>query len=457
MQRVLGPAVSAAILFASSVAMANGRFPAANRIVLSPSEPDLVIVRATYGVLRSQDEGATWSFLCEGALGLPQMATEDPALGLTAAGALVAGVLIPPGLDVSNDQGCTWSCVGGALAGQAIADLAVRAETPATVVALTMPTDDAGEPGPSAVFQSTDDGANWSQLGQALDPSLLVTTVDVAPSDPHRLYVSAVRGFGPGRTASLFVSLDDGTTWTEESVPLDTTVEAFIYIGGVDPEDADRLYIRTGATKGQSGATRLLVSVDAGRSFQVGLTLTGQMLGFALSPDGEKIYAGGNIDGLFVGERETGAFVRTPSVVRGGDGGPVDIHVECLATRGSELWACADEPSGFIAGVSTDDGMTFEPRLHLASIGAALPCAASPSSALACGADAGASQCGGMPFEQLCLSLGCSDAGPPATVPAPASWEARGGCSSVASPGAGLLAATGASAALAMARRRRRR
>jgi len=420
--------------------MANGRFPAANRIVLSPSEPELVIVRATYGVLRSQDEGATWSFLCEGALGLPQMATEDPALGLTAAGALVAGILIPPGLDVSNDQGCTWSCVGGALAGQAIADLAVRSETPATVVALTMPTDDAGEPGPSAVFQSTDDGASWSQLGQALDPSLLVTTVDVAPSDPHRLYVSAVRGFGPGRSASLFVSLDDGTTWTEQSVPLDTTVEAFIYIGGVDPEDADRLYIRTGATKGQSG-----------------LTLTGQMLGFALSPDGEKIYAGGNIDGLFVGERATGTFVRTPSIVRGGDGGPVDIHVECLATRGSELWACADEPSGFIAGVSTDDGMTFEPRLQLASVGAALPCSPSPSSALACGADASASQCGGVPFEQLCLSLGCSDAGAPSLDPGRATWEARGGCSSVASPGAGLLAAAGASAALALARRRRRR
>jgi photosystem II stability/assembly factor-like uncharacterized protein len=457
-QRPLALAVACAALLAPSRAMANGRFPAANRIVLSPSDSDLVITRATYGVLRSEDHGATWSFLCEDALGLAQTATEDPALELTAAGALVAGVMIPAGLDVSNDEGCTWSCVGGALSGQAIVDLAVRSETSSTLVALATPTDAAGQPAGPAVFQSTDDGSHWAQLGQALDPSLLVSTVDVAPSDPHRLYVSATRGFGPGRTASLLVSVDDGATWTERSVPLDTTSEAFIYIGGVDPVDADRVYIRTGAPKGQSGATRLLVSVDGGSTFQVGLTLSGQMLGFALSPDGSKIYAGGNIDGLFVGQRETGTFARMRSVVRGGDGGAIDVHVECLATRGSELWACADAPSGFIAGVSTDDGATFEPRLQLGSVGAAIACEQGAPGVLACGADASASACSGQPFAQLCMNLGCSDAGvEPTVAPTPApSGEAHEGCSSVASPGAGLLAAAGVSAALAVARRRRR-
>jgi uncharacterized protein (TIGR03382 family) len=450
-------AVAAAILLAPAVATANGRFPAANRIVLSATAPELVLVRATYGVLRSQDNGSTWSFLCEDALGLPQAATEDPALELTPAGALVAGLLIPAGLDVSSDLGCTWTCVGGPLGGQPVVDLAVRSETSSTLVALAMPAADVDGPAGSAVFQSIDDGANWSPLGQPLDPALLVATVDVAPSDPHRLYVSATRGFGPGRTASLLVSLDDGMTWEERNVPL-TPSEAFVYIGGVDPLDADRLYLRTGALKGESGATRLLVSTDAGGSFQVGLTLTGQMLGFALSPDGEKIYAGGNIDGLFVGQRDTGTFVRTPSVVQGGDGGPIDVDIECLATRGSELWACADEASGFIAGVSTDDGATFEPRLHLGNVGAAISCASSATASLACGADASASQCSGAPFEQLCMNLGCSDAGAtPAVAVAPAPREARdGGCSASGSSGVGLLAVAGASAALALARRRRR-
>src|SRR5271167_3521237 len=61
-------------------ASANGRIPAANRIVLSPTNPNLVIARATYGILPSYDTGRTWTFLCEDALGLPQMATEDPAI-----------------------------------------------------------------------------------------------------------------------------------------------------------------------------------------------------------------------------------------------------------------------------------------------------------------------------------------------------------------------------------------
>ncbi len=456
---MLALAMTCTALFVPSRAMANGRFPAANRIVLSPSDPDLVITRATYGVLRSEDRGATWSFLCEDALGLAQTATEDPALELTGAGALVAGVMIPAGLDVSNDRGCTWSCVGGALAGQAIVDLAVRSEVSSTLVALATPTDAAGQPAGPAVYQSTDDGSHWAQLGQALDPNLLVSTVDVAPSDPHRLYVSATRGFGPGRTASLLVSLDEGTTWTERAVPLDTASEAFIYIGGVDPLDADRLYVRTGAPKGQSGPTRLLVSVDGGNTFQVGLTLSGQMLGFALSPDGSKVYAGGNIDGLFVGQRETGTFARMQSVVRGRDAGAIDVHIECLATRGSELWACADDPSGFIAGVSTDDGATFEPRLQLGSVGAAIACEPGAPGVLACGADASASACGGQPFAQLCMNLGCSDGGvepPVAPTPAPSS-KPPGGCSSVPSPGAGLLAVAGVGAALALARRTRRR
>jgi len=453
------PIAGAVVLLLPGLATANGRFPAANRIVLSPSDPGVVLVRATYGVLRSFDAGATWGFLCEDALGLPQTASEDPALGLTASGALVAGLLIPPGLNVSTDQGCNFTCVGGPLSGKAIADIAIRPEAPAAVVALTASSDDPGGTVPAGVFASVDDGAHWTQLAQDLDPSVLVTTIDVAPSDPHRLYVSGTRGFGLGRTASLFVSLDDAATWTERSVPLDTASEAFIYIGGVDPVDADRVYIRTGAAKGQSGPSRLLVTTDAGRSFQASLTLTGQMLGFALSPDGSKVYAGGNVDGLFVGARDGGTFVRTRSAVRGGDGGLVDIHVACLATRGSELWACADEPSGFVAGVSLDDGATFDPRLHLGSVGAAIACPASAPTSAACGADANAIQCGAAPFAQLCMNLGCSDSGVEVEMApeAPPSWKAMGGCSSAPSPGVGLLAVVGASAALAGARRRRRR
>jgi hypothetical protein len=428
--------------------MANGRFPASNQILLSPSNADLVIVRATYGILLSFDRGATWTFLCEDALGLPQAAGYDPALALTASNALVAGLLLPAGLEVSSDTGCNWRCAAGSLANEAIADIAVRPDAPHTVVALTSTAffDDAGGGWHSQGFLSTNDGADWTPLGRALDPSVLVTTIDVAPSDAHRLYVSASAGFGATRTAVLYASTDDGAMWTAHPVPLDTTLESSIYIGAVDPIDADRVYVRT------SGQSRLLVTADAGQSFQPVLALTGQMLGFALSPDGSKIYAGSAEDGLFVGDRATLTFShRSP------------LHVQCLATRGPELWACSDETVGFVAGVSMDDGAHFVPKLHLESARAAVACKADSHGPLACGADANAAQCSGGPFEQLCMNVGCTpdaaapDGGAVSVAPRP------GGACRCAVSGANrrvpapLLAAPIAMAIAVLRRQRRRR
>jgi hypothetical protein len=402
--RVTGALVGVVALLTPGSAWGNGRFPAANQIVLSPSDPNVVLVRTTYGILPSSDHGTTWAFLCEEALGISQMAIVDPALALTAGDALVAGLRYG-GLNVSTDTGCNWRCAGEQLAGEWIVDVAVRPNAPHTVVALTSTLLDAGGGQHVQAFQSVDDGATWTPLGMPLDPSIQVTTIEVAASDPHRLYVSATRGFGPQRTASLFVSIDDGTTWTEHVTPLDTALEVSVYIAGVDPLDADRVYLRT------QGKSRLLVTLDAGQSFQIPLVFEGQMLGFALSPDGSKVFAGGDVDGLMVGDRASMSFASQPSIVLGSDGGPTKLYVQCLATRGSELWACADESNGFIAGVSTDDGATFAPKLHLNSVRAPIRCCASAPGALACGADSGGAQCSGDPFTSLCLNVGCAGDG----------------------------------------------
>jgi hypothetical protein len=402
--RVVAIVVAAALCLAPRQGRANGRLPGANRILAPSQFPNLVIVRATYGILPSMDDGTTWSFLCEDALGLPETATIDPALALTSSGALVAGISPqPPGLDVSNDDGCSWTCAGGPLAGQAIADLAVRPNAPDSVVALTATFNliDGGTTASSQVFESTDDGANWTALGTPIDPSVIVTTVDVAASDPNRLYVAGTRGFGTARTASLFESTDDGATWTERPLPADPALVAPAYIAGVDPANADRVYVRT------SSPSELLVTDDGGQSFQSVLSLHGLMQGFALSPDGATIYAGGQDDGLYVGDSTALAFTQVSTV-----------HVQCLATRGSELWACADdqETGGFIAGVSTDQGATFTAKLHLGSVSAPVACGPAPAGAFACGADAGGSQCSGMPFANLCMNLGCAaDASAPAS------------------------------------------
>jgi hypothetical protein len=470
-------------------AVANGRYPASTAVALSTNvaDPDLVVVRATYGLLISRDDGASWRWLCESALGVPSVSVEDPSVALTASDALVVGH--EDGLAVSHDVGCDFACVEGPLAGQAIVDLAVRADDPHAVVALASSYvfGDAGPAYDTRVWQSLDDGASWAQLGVPLDPAVAVTTIDVAPTDPQRLYVSGTRGYGSSRTASLFVSANGGASWTERPLPFDAATEVQVFIGAIDPTSADRVYLRS------SGVSRLFVSSDAGRSFQIPLTLTGPMLGFAIAPDGSEVYAGSEEDGLFAaaGAATDGAAAAATdgAVVTAVDGAAASatdgglafrkiasIHVQCLATRGTELWACSDVESGFVVGVSTAGG-PFVPKLRDGELAGPIACDDEAQGTLACGADASAAQCSGAAFSTLCATLdGCSqgDAGSGAassvhldgSTPlsdaatlveiSPMHTSSACGCSTVAGHDASARVAVGA-IAIAVVRRRRRR
>ena len=402
-----------AILLHSSPAAANGRFPAANQIIFSPTDPDLIILRTTYGILPSRDHGATWQYLCEEALGVTTAAIVDPPLGLTHNDSLLAGVGY--GLNVSPDTGCNWNCIGGTLANQVIVDLAVRPDNPSSAVAITgtfVPQPDSGqETSYSQIFETVDDGVTWAPIGIPIDPAVIVQTVDVTKTDPNRIYVSGTRSYGTQRTASLFVSKDKGTTWTEWQLPsdkYDPTTEDSIFIGGVDPTNADRVYLRSSAqpTGGQSRLTVVTLAADgtpptftgayrfdAGTAFLGGFT--GEMLGFALSEDGSRVYIGSQEDGLWSAQASDLELQKISP-----------ISVQCLATHGAELWACSAAKYGFVAGVSTDEGKTFTTKLPLiGSLSGPIACAPS-STQVACGQTANAAQCGNY-YISFCDSYSC--------------------------------------------------
>jgi hypothetical protein len=453
--------LGATLLAWPSSAHANGRFPESNAVFFAPNEPDTVLLRTTFGLISSRDRGKTWDWVCERAVGLAGV--EDPMYSVTPDGTMIASTF--SGLSVSHDKACNWAYVGGALDSLVFVDLASRPSTPGHVVALSSSyggQDDAGFIFyKSTLFETTDEGKTFGALAATISPELLSETVDVTPSDPDRMYVSAVRDPGTTAKAFLLTSTDHGKTFVENPLPLVQTEHA-AFIAAVDPINADRLYVRT--SNAVDMPSRLLVSDDAGKTFRTIFTGQGALLGFALSSDGKKAYVGGTKDGLYAASTTDFNFTQRSKV-----------EIQCLKLADDGLWACSSEKSGFVLGLTKDEGATFEAKLHFCDVRGPLTCPAGTTTNTECSLG-GTTSTASPPWPQQRAVLGCSaseldggvdqDAASGAdgsTNPAgPETMDGGGGGCSVRAPAptpiAALLGGIAASIALiAVSRRRRRR
>lgn len=385
--------VVALLVIAARDAKGNGRFPASSAVVFSPASDDDVLVRVTFGLLVTHDRGKSWKWICERAIGFS--GPEDPTYVVTKSGAIVAGLF--DGLRVTRDGGCTWEAVTSDA--KVFVDLTMRED--GSVIALASSYDrhgDAGSLYKSQLYVSTDDARTFVPLGARIDPTLLAESVEVAASDPKRLYVSAVRGDDVGRRGVLLVSNDAGAHWIERAIAAEDQLAPFI--AAVDAKRADRVYIRTAASPEKP--TLLLVTDDAGKTYRRLLGAKGPLLGFALSPDGKTVYAGGPDDGLFGGPSDAKELSSLSK-----------LRVQCLGQHHDTLWACSSEAGGFVAGTAAasavaaltvgptaDAAAPFEARLHLRDIGGPLACASGSAVAKECGID----------WKKLSNDLGIGDA-----------------------------------------------
>ncbi len=359
---------AAGLATSSREAMANGRFPASSMLVAQPDDPSHLVLRATYGLLFSSDGGGSWDWVCEKAVGYG--GAEDPSVTVTKSGAVVVGTF--HGMARSTDGGCTWQ--HDATWPQSVVDLTLRKAAPRRVYAATCVFSRVADAGGSlfrnAVDVSDDEGESWGTRA-TLDPTILVDSIEVAESDPSRVYVSAIRPRGHDTAGLLLVSDDDGAHFRELPVPFEPT-DRGIYIAAVDPKNAARVYLRT--TGVDSG--RLLVSEDAGKSFREAQR-GGPIPAFALADEGATVYVGGPKDGL----------LRYAAGVVGSAEKQSSMAVQCLASIGPTLWACAPVGAGFVLGSSTDGGRSFAPKLTLAGMRGPLRCADGASVASTCAAD----------------------------------------------------------------------
>jgi len=112
MKRVAWP-LTLALAAVSGAAAANGRYPIANQLVVSPGDEARLVLRTTFGLVLSQDQGKTFSWVCEKAAGFVN--GEDPPVEVTEDSSIL--VASSQALNISHDGGCAWQ--------NALADLSI--------------------------------------------------------------------------------------------------------------------------------------------------------------------------------------------------------------------------------------------------------------------------------------------------------------------------------------------
>lgn len=347
-------------LFVPHIARANGRFPIADQLVIDPADPSHFVLRTTYGILGSTDAGANFSWMCEVAVGYG--GTQDPAIGILADSTILAGVF--EGLAVSHDRRCSWSFVGNPLNDEYVIDVSVHHGDPSRAVAITSTGTDTGFH--VILAETSDNGVTWTQAGTPILSDMIALTVDVAPSNSDRVYVSGI--VGKSYAPAIERSDDRGKTWKRTYFEA-TYAKDVPFISAIDPVNPDRVYLRMSGDP----LDRLLVSDDGATTWTEAYAGMADLLGFALSPDGSRVAVGGPSDGIQVANTTDFAFQQTSMLV-----------TRCLTWSATGLYACANQfVDNFTLGLSKDEGITFTPLYNLTDI-CPLECADAAPGPAAC-------------------------------------------------------------------------
>lgn len=214
-------------------------------IAFSPFSPTLVLAGTRgAGAYLSSDGGVKWS----------------PAAGLDGRQVRAFGfarTMIVAATDkgvYSSDTGQSWSSLGLATSSvDAIAVAAVNA--PVRLVA----GGDAGQSGTIPMWTSTDAGSTWTALKPAISGTI-VTRIAAGPLPPN----GTVRPLVVGTNTALFISQDNGTTFTSLSAGALLPSTDYTQIGFTSTHH-DRFYVASDGGGAESGG--IWATGDSGQHF----------------------------------------------------------------------------------------------------------------------------------------------------------------------------------------------
>ena len=333
--RHVGVALAVCLALASGRALANGRYPNADMLVVDPGDPSHLVMRTTFGTLVSRDGGQSWRWICEESIGYVD---GDPALTVLAGGRTLHAFL--GSIVLSSDDACSYAAMPFDAQGRFVVDVTLDSADPSHAWVLT-----SGFMGRREASMLDVSAAGTSVTVASSD--FVPATLEVARSRPDRIYIV---GFDADFQSTLLVTDDRGKSWV--SRPITPYPLLPMYLSAIDPNDPDTLYVRVD----DGPSDHLLVSHDAGQSFSDVLTIGADMLGFALSPDGSRVAAGGPGDGLYVANTSDLTFARAAQVQ----------SLRCLTWTEGGLFACAQESlDQWTVAVSSDLGQSFAPLWHV--------------------------------------------------------------------------------------------
>lgn len=321
---------------AASVAHANGRIPGATGLAIHPHDERQMLLGLSFGLALTRDGGASWTWMCEQQIE-GNGSDVDPSIIMTDDGSLVVLSLTNGGVLVSRDDGCSFERALGPLQGNRGVDLTLDPSQPGRVLALMSTIIEVLEGGVpryrNFLAHSLDHGRRWTILAELPD-DMLGETIELAPSDPKRIYVSGTANADPLQGIVLR-SDDGGLTWKRNTVRLPKG-SGSLFISGIHPSDPDRLWFRVPGRGDIYGAlpAKLWLSTDGAASFVPISETEAGMLGFAISPDGDRVAFGGPLDGLFVAPADASAAPLKVS----------DVRVSCLRWNANGLYVCGGEP-----------------------------------------------------------------------------------------------------------------
>ncbi len=438
-------ALASLLLVQVQPALANGRAPGTSTINFQRGNEDHIVAGMTFGLVKSDDGGATWTWQCEDAIGYG--GTYDPDYAYTPSGSLFATTF--DGLK-SNRDGCVYE--------PSVLSPVPTPDTPGKFFsAIALGPDGAvyaaaADPSDGAIYKSTDDGQTFPTKTSPGELNDWWQSIEVAPTNAQVVYLSGYRlQAGAEKVHLLFKSTDGGASF--QPLPVDdfeVMPNSTLEIAGISKNDPDLVFVRV-TLSDNTTSDALYRSDDGGQTFTKILEEAGS-IAFTTRKNGQ-IVAGTQALGAFVANEADASPTFTPL-----DGPP---HINCLAENAAgEVWACTQNygsqavPSDEFGIMKSTDLATWTGVLKYQEIQLPTACPSGTTQHDFCDVQL---WCG------LCAQLGCDakrecgdvippDAGPPTGTP-----DEPGGCCQTGDGGAPVAMGLAIVVGGVLVRRRKRR